>query len=225
MLLRLNNYELLKLKLQKMKNFSFTLLFICFSSLAQEAEMTIRTGIQDEDLKLILDFENTQVDELEFRGQALQNKYYVARLKEYKEGELVETTTLFDERGNGYFKVDTSFTSFKFLSKIDRDELKIWIRGKRFGSKQSFFELDSKNGRYVVKDFLGSKTSIDVPTYEPFYIFAVITPNRSANGTGSYCRVAQSDIAPEQFGKEFNIPHYFLVEMEFIEEDQAESAK
>lgn len=201
-----------------MKNFVLLSLFICFGSYAQEAEMTILPGVQNEELRLILDFENTRVDELQFSGTAIKDKFYVIRLKEFVDGEMVNTAILFDERENEFFKVDSVATSFKFLSKIDKDEMKLWIRGERFGSKQSFFRIDNKNGRYVVKDFLGRKRNIEVPTKEPFYVFAVITPNRNANGTGSYCQVAQSEVPPEEFGKEFNIPHYFLIEMEFIEE-------
>lgn len=202
-----------------MKKILFITMFISIYSNAQESQMSIRSGIQNEELQLLLHFENISVDKLEFIGGAIKNKYYVLRIKEFVEGELVRTETLFDERGNDYFIVDTTLTSFRFLSKIDTDELKVWIRGTHFGSKQSFFKIDPKNGRYVVKDFLGSKRLIDIPTEKPFYIFAIITPNRNADGSGSYCKVAQSEISPEEFGNEFKIPHYFLIEMEFVKEE------
>lgn len=202
-----------------MKKILFITMFISIYSNAQESQMSIRSGIQDEQLNLILDFENIRVNELEFNGASIQDKYYVLRIKEFQEGELVRTETLFDERGNDYFKVDTTLTSFRFLSKIDTEELKVWIRGTHFGSKQSFFKIDQKNGRYVIKDFLGSKRLIEIPTEKPFYIFAIITPNRNADGSGSYCKVAQSEISPEEFGNVFKIPHYFLIEMEFIKDD------
>lgn len=175
-----------------MKKIPLITMLISLCTYAQDPQMIIRSGIQNEELQLVLDFENIQVNELEFKGASIKDKYYVLRLKEFREGQMVNIETLFDEIGNDYFKIDSTFTSFKLLSKIDPDRLKLWVRGKTFGSKQSFFKIDQKNGRYVGKDFLGSKDLKDVSTKEPFYIFAVITPNRNPDGSGSYCQVAQS---------------------------------
>lgn len=201
-----------------MKNSALIILLIGCQALSQESiTMTLDPVEINQDLKIVLDFENISLDEVQFNGNSIKDKYYVLRLKEFKEGTLTTTQTLFDERGNKYFKVDSTFTSFKFLSKIDKDRLKLWIRSSKFGSKQSYFKINHNNGRYVLKDFLGSERSMQVPEDTPFYIYAIITPNRNQDGSGSYCRVAQSEVNPEEFGKQFNIPHYFLVEMEFVE--------
>lgn len=201
-----------------MKNLALVILLIGCQALSQESiTMALNPVEINQDLKIVLDFENISLDEVQFKGNSIKDKYYVLRLKEFKQGTLTTTQTLFDERGNKYFKVDSTFTSFKFMSKIDKDHLKLWIRSNRFGSKQSYFEINDNNGRYVVKDFLGSERSLKVPADSPFYVYAIITPNRSSNGSGSYCRVAQSEVNPEEFGREFDIPHYFLIEMEFVE--------
>ncbi|MHA6279534.1 hypothetical protein ACXYMT_05080 [Salinimicrobium sp. CAU 1759] len=201
-----------------MKNLALVILLIGCQALSQESiTMTLNPVEIDQDLKIVLDFENISLDEVQFKGNSIKDKYYVLRLKEFKQGTLTTTQTLFDERGNKYFKVDSTFTAFRFMSKIDKDHLKLWIRSNRFGSKQSYFGINDNNGRYVVKDFLGSERSLKVPADSPFYVYAIITPNRSSNGSGSYCRVAQSKVNPEEFGREFDIPHYFLVEMEFVE--------
>lgn len=199
-----------------MKYLALLILLIGYESFSQETiTMTMNPVEMNQNLKIVLDFENINLDEVQFKGNSIKDKYYVLRLKEFKEGNLVSINTLFDERGNEYFKVDSTFTSFKFLSKIDKEHIKLWIRSNRFGSKQSYFEMNHSNGRYVVKDFLGSERSTKVAADSPFYLYAIITPNRNPDGSGSYCRVAQSEVNPEEFGKEFNIPHYFLVEMEF----------
>lgn len=201
-----------------MKNLALIILLIGYQALSQETiTMTLNPVEMNQNSKIILDFENISMDEVQFNGNSIKGQYYVLKLKEFKHGKLSNTETLFDERGNKYFRVDSTFTSFKFLSKIDKEHIKLWIRSNRFGSKQSYFKIDQKNGRYVVKDFLGSQRNMEVPTDSPFYLFAVITPNRMADGSGSYCRVAQSEVYPEEFGREFDIPHYFLVEMEFVE--------
>lgn len=201
-----------------MRKFLLLIAFTGFQTFGQESiQMTLQPVEINEDLKILLDFDNIGFDEVQFSGYSIQGKYYVLRLKEFRLGELSNTETLFDERGNAYFKLDSTFTSFKFLSRIGKENLKLWIRGNGFGSKQSHFKIGDKNGRYVVKDFLGDDRSIEVPVDKPFYIYAVITPNRNSKGFGSYCRVAQAEVDPEEFGKEFDIPHYFLVEMEFVE--------
>ena len=64
-----------------------------------------------------------------------------------------------------------------------------------------------------MKDFFGSKLTIELPMTEEIPLFAIITPTLHKDGSASYCEVVQSDIKPEELGKHFNIPHYFLVTM------------
>ena len=179
--------------------------------------VSIKNGVENEDLQTLFDFENVNLTEFFFKGRAMKGKYFVLRMKEFLNGDLINTSTLFDERGTEFFKIDSSYTSFKLLSKIGRDELKIWIKGNRYGSKESYFPLMHENGRYVAKDFFGSKEVLKEDIKDAFHIMTIITPTRNPDGSGSYCRVAQSEIDPENLGKEFNIPHYYLIEIEFIE--------
>ena len=177
--------------------------------------VSIQNGLEDSNLQTLFDFENINYSEFSFQGESIKGKYFVIRMKEFSNGDLINTTTLFDESGNDYFKIDSTQTSFKFLSKIGREDLKTWIRGNRFGSKKLYFPIDEDNGNYVAKDFFGARKVLEKNINNPFYILAIITPNRNPDGSASYCRVAQSEIDPDNFGKEFNIPHYYLVEIEF----------
>lgn len=180
-------------------------------------EVTIKNGVEDPDLQTFYQFENISQTAFNFSGKSIQRKFFVVKVKEFLDGELTETSVLFDERGNDYFKIDSTQTSFKLLNKIEKDEIKFWIKGQRFGSKQEYFPTTKLNGKYAVKDFFGAKKLLKEDANKPFYLQAVITPNRNPDGSGSYCKVAQAEISPEQFGKEFNIPHYYLVEIEFTE--------
>ncbi|MUP44694.1 hypothetical protein E0K83_02915 [Gramella sp. BOM4] len=180
-------------------------------------EVRLDNSIEDEDTQTLFEFENINQSEFNFKGESLKGKYYVVRMKEFLNGELIKTETLFDERGNDYFKIDSNETSFKLLTKVDQNDIKVWIRGNRFGSKQSYFPTTQGHGRYVAKDFFGSKQVLKENSNEPFKIMSLITPNRNKDGSGSYCRVAQSEIDPEEFGKVFDIPHYYLIEIEFTE--------
>jgi len=180
-------------------------------------EVRINSSLENEDLRTLFEFENIDQSEFNFSGESIKGKFYVVRVKEFLDGEIINTETLFDERGTEFFRIDSTQTSFKLLTKVDKDEIKLWIRGNRFGSKQLYFPTTQGNGRYVAKDFFGPQQVLKENSKEPFQLMSVITPNRSEDGSGSYCRVAQSEINPEQFGKVFNIPHYFLIEIEFTE--------
>lgn len=159
-------------------------------------DVSTKFGVENPDLQTLFYFENINQTEFFFEGESIKGKYIVLRMKEFLNGELIETTTLFDERGNEYFKIDSASTSFKLLSKIGEEDLKIWLKGKNFGSKKSYFPLTHDNGRYVSKDFLGNQKILKENTNTAFHIMAVITPNRNPDGSGSYCRVAQSEIDP-----------------------------
>ena len=179
-------------------------------------EVRIDNSLESEEMQTLFEFENINHSEFSFKGESIKGKFYVVRMKEFLNGDLIKTETLFDERGNEYFRVDTTETSFKLLTKVEQNDIKVWIRGNGFGSKQSYFPTTKDNGRYVAKDFFGGQKVLKENSKEAFEIMSVITPNRNEDGSGSYCRVAQSEIDPEEFGNVFNIPHYYLIEIEFI---------
>jgi hypothetical protein len=183
-----------------------------------QIKINLKTGVENQELQNYFDFENISQFNFEVNGLLVKNKAYVLKLKEFEKGNLINNYTLFDERNNKYFKTDSTSMSFKIFTKIDQESLKIWIRGKSFGSKKSYFKLQEENiSKYVVKDFIGGRNPLIKDISKPFYLLAAITPYITKSGDGQYCKVAYSDINPENFGKEFGIPHYFLVEMEFIE--------
>lgn len=93
--------------------------------------------------------------------------------------------------------------------------MKVYIRGKNFGSKKSYFGLVSDSEKYVIKDFFGNKEEVNLDSQKRNTIFAVITPTIHADGSGSYCEVVQSGIKPEKLGEHFKIPHYFLITITF----------
>ena len=172
-------------------------------------EVRIDNSLESEEMQTLFEFENINQSEFSFKGESIKGKFYVVRMKEILNGDIIKT-----ERGNEYFRVDTTETSFKLLTKVEQNDIKVWIRGNGFGSKQSYFPTTKDNGRYVAKDFFGGQKVLKENSKEAFEIMSIITPNRNEDGSGSYCRVAQSEIDPEEFGNVFNIPHYY--EIEFI---------
>lgn len=178
-------------------------------------KMTTEYGSKNKELYELMYFQEIGVETLSFESPEILNKYYEINLKEYKKGKLINTKQLFDGFGSEYFKIDSTFTSFKFFVKMEDNKMKVFIKGNGFGSKKETFKLEEGNGSYVLKNFQGVKKFLNVPLNEEFPILAVITATKHKDGSGSYCEVAQSEIAPEKFGEVFNIPHYFIISMKF----------
>lgn len=200
----------------KKKIILLAILFLVQLNYSQKTvKMTTEYGAKNKELQEILSFENIGLETLNFESIEIKGKYYEINIKEFKNGKLVKTKVLFEGNDSEYFIIDSTFTSFKFFTKMENNKLKTFLKGNRFGSRQEFFDLEDGNGKYVLKDFQGSKKFLNVPLNEEFPILAIITATKHKDGSGSYCEVAQSEIAPEKFGEKFSIPHYFIISMKF----------
>lgn len=216
-LFKKNLYVKINLKL-KMKKRIILLIILTVTQLnysQKTVKMSTEYGAKNRELQEILSFENIGLETLTFESNEIKGKYYEINIKEYKNGKLIKTKSLFEGSGSEYFKIDSTFTSFKFFTKMENNKLKTYLKGDRFGSRQEFFDLEKGNGDYVLKNFQGLKKFLNVPLNEEFSILAIITATKHKDGSGSYCEVAQSEIAPEKFGEKFNIQHYFIISMKF----------
>jgi hypothetical protein len=82
-------------------------------------------------------FQNIGTEKLTFESSELIGKFYEVNLKEYKKGELINTTYLFDLSEAEFLKIDTTFTSSKFFNKIEDDKLTVYIQSpKMYGGKK-----------------------------------------------------------------------------------------
>ncbi|WP_295179815.1 hypothetical protein [uncultured Christiangramia sp.] len=64
---------------------------------------SINTRAETEEMQLLYNFENINKSEFSFNGESIKGRYYVLRMKEFLDGTLIETSSLFDERGNKMF--------------------------------------------------------------------------------------------------------------------------
>ena len=190
--------------------------FVTQFALAQNTvKMTNNYGSENSEIQDLLDFENVYVEQLHFESESLKGKQYQIHIEEYKNGKHIRTEMLFDGSESDYFKMDAAKESVKFFFKMKDGKLATYIRGKKFGSKKSYFKLTSDADKYALKDFFGSKEELKIDFTKKNAVFAIITPTLHKDGSGSYCEVAQSEIAPEKLGEHFKIPHYFLVTITF----------
>jgi len=200
----------------KFKNLFLLITLAANFSFAQNTiKVTNNYGSENTDIQNLIDFENIYFEQLNFEGKDLEGKQYLISIQEFKDGKLIKKSVLFDGSDSDYFKIKTDKESLKFLFKMTDGKLKTYIRGKKFGSKKSYFNLKSDSDQYALKDFFGSNKELNIDSKQETAIFAIITPTKHANGYSSYCEVVQSDIKPENLGTHFKIPHYFLVTIQF----------
>lgn len=182
---------------------------------AQNVKMTNTYGSENKEIQDLIDFENIYIEQLNFEGENLKGKYYQINLEEYKNGNHIKTSSLFEGSETEYFKIDSEKESLKFFFKLSDGKLKTFIREKKFGSKKSYFKLIGESDKYALKDFFGSQKELNIDLKKKNAVFAIITPTIHKDGSGSYCEVAQSEISPEKLGEHFKIPHYFLITITF----------
>ena len=174
-------------------------------------------GVQNEELAQLMDFQGLYVESFLITGAGLKDKSYKLVMNEFKNGKLANTEVLFDGTEAASLKVNSDSLKFRFFVSLDKDALKMktFLRTNRFGSKISSFPLLENKYAYSFQDFLANPDFKNRPVNQPFPIIAIITPTIHKDGWGSYCEVAQSGVVPEKLGEKFNIPHYFIVMMEF----------
>lgn len=190
-----------------------TLLFSISNLIAQERVlMNIDYSTDSKDLETILRFEQINLAKFTFSGN-IKGQDYTIKIEEYKEGELVKTDTLFYSSEGDYFKIKKDTLKLSFITKNTNKELIYQLNGNRFSSPKMRYDIFKSNGKYTYKDFLGAENPKSYSTNKSFPLFTIITPAVYEDGSKSYCKVAQSGIKPENLGKEFDIPHYFVVTM------------
>jgi hypothetical protein len=199
-----------------MKNNIYILLLILVfqTNYSQKNIKMTRFDSQNTDVLSLMRFQNIDSENFKFESAELLGKSYEINLKEYKKGKLIRTENLLD--GQNYIKIDSSFTSLKFLSKIENDKMTVFVETPRMYSDKKGFKLQKGKGvDYVVKDFQGNKDFRNVSVNEEFSILAIITPVEIEKGYFSYCEIAQSEVEPDKYWEKFKIPHYFVVTMKF----------
>jgi len=109
-----------------MKNKSiiiFAFLIFQFAHCQTTVKMTSKFGVKDKELQDVLFFENLDVEAITFDSKAINGKNYEINLTEYKNGSASNTVKLFDTSSSQYFKIDSTYITIKFFSKVTKDEV------------------------------------------------------------------------------------------------------
>lgn len=198
--------------------FVIAILLSSFTLFGQEEIIyTINPGVENKDVQEILTFKNIFADKVDFSGEALIDKFYKVHIKEFKNGKLITNKLLFDSSESDYFKIKSPYFSFKIFSEINDKKLTLQLVTDRYASSKKNYILTESDSSYAIKNFLGFNISKQEKINTEIPLLAIITPYIRKDGSGSYCQVANSGINPDKLGEKFNIPHYFLINVEFFE--------
>lgn len=197
----------------------FILLGLLFSlANTAQAQSNIRftstEGVENEDLMNVLRFQDIHFAKVKLNGNHLWGKNFKIFIRDFQNGKLHASHEVFDSREDEFFKVKEEELSFSVLAQRTQNQsVKIDIRFLGFGISKEF-SVGAGQKDFALKSFQGAQQSLAAPIGKAFPLFSFLMPYRGKNGASYYCDVVQSGVAPEDLGKKFGLPRYFLIEMQ-----------
>jgi hypothetical protein len=177
--------------------------------------MRVNYGSENIDLQSILQFEDIDLNKMTFSGNDLKDKDFQISIKEFVSGKLKKTEVVFDSKEDAYFKIKSDKFIFRVLTKVtSENSVKFDFQFNGF-SKQKEYKVAAGQKEFALKSFLGSKPELSMPLNTNTYILTYMMPYVKKDGSTAYCEVAQSDVNPEDYGKKYAIPVYFLIDIKF----------
>lgn len=200
----------------KLLRVAFILLVTTTAAQAQMANgnsLTMSVSFPELDMYRLLNFQGINYYKVKITGKDLKNKKYYMVTKEFTDGKLFKTDTLFNTAKQNYVRaMETDTLSFFIMSQQNSEkDIKLQLGFDGYSNIKRFKNLSSSD--YNLMN-VGSLFTME--TGKPFYAFAYIQPYIDGT-TQYYCAPEKSGKDIEKWGEEFNIPHYILFEMNFFE--------
>lgn len=194
-------------------------LAVCGSSAAMAADsgisMRSQYGSEDNELQSVLYFEDIGLEKLTFSGKGLDDKDYLITVKEFVNGAPTKTDVVFDSKDDAYFKVKGDEFAFRVLSQVTAGNtvrFEFQFNGFR---KRMEYPIAAGQKEFALKDFLGGKPELSIQPGADTYVLTYMMPYTKEDGSTQYCEVVQSGVGPEDLGKKYAIPRYFLIGIRF----------
>ncbi|MET2986411.1 hypothetical protein [Aureibaculum conchae] len=197
--------------------FSIVLLSFLISPAQKRIELTTDYGSKNKDIYEALRFQGVEVINLKFSGENLKNKGYTLLLKEFNNGALSNIDTLISTKKDPYLQLIGSDTfKFNFYVKTQLDNtIKMSAIFDRFSVTKKY-QIKKPKDDYALHDFLDGSKRLQIEEGKPTYILGYFLPYiDKKTGWKKYCDVAGSKHKPDEWGKVFNIPNYFLIDILF----------
>lgn len=193
---------------------------MCFSTLiAQKSDIKLQTkfGSDNKELHDLLRFQEVETIQLSFTGEDLREKNYRLLVKEYTNGSLAKTDTIMDTAKVEYIQpINDSSFEFKYYVKTQvNNKIKMNFMFNGFSTPR-LYDIKPSEDAYALHDFLKTADPMPIDLDRATLIMGYFLPYIDKDsGWKKYCDVSGSEHNPEDWGKVFKIPNYYLIEIEF----------
>ena len=203
-----------------MKNLLFIFMLVQMSlphfAYSQTAILTAESGVHNPDLQSILYFEGINMERFSIKDPALSGKDFQVSAKEFIDGQLVKTDTLFNSLEDVYFRLKTDSLVFRVISKItESGKFKIRFQFNGFAVAREYQLSASEKDKFTLKDFLGRQKEKSLAIPGASYLLAFMPPYIRPDKSEAYCEVAQSGTDPEKLFDKYGLKHYYLIGISF----------
>jgi len=193
------------------------LIFVGHFSYGQSnATIENKHGLSIVDLQNLLYFEGISLEKFNIKSTELNGKNYQIIIKEFVNGNLTKTDTVFNSKEDEYFRIKADTLPFNVLTKMsDLNYFKIQFQFRGFSSDRKYSVLPSERDKFTLKSFFGAKTELPINLNGLNYLLSYMMPFVRNDKSEAYCEVAQSEVDPEKLYDKYKIPHYFLIAIRF----------
>ncbi|MBR7798523.1 hypothetical protein [Undibacterium fentianense] len=188
---------------------------IALASAQSNIKLSTIEGVENEDLMNVLRFQGISYSKVKFSGTHLWGKDFKILIRDFSKGKLVKTYEIFDSKEDEFFKLkEQEFTFNVLVQRTAAGKAKFDFRFLGYGAVKEF-DLSPDQKDFTLKSLQGGATEIEFPVGQNRSILSFMMPYKAKNGSIQYPDVNQSDLIPEDFGKKYNIPRYFLIDIRF----------
>lgn len=202
-----------------MKNLLLLLITACFLTASVFAQsgvtMQRKYGAESSELQGVLYFENIALERLLFSGSELKNKNYQIYIQKIVNGNLADNELVFDSKEMDFFKITGDRLAFRvFAQETPGNTVKFEFQFDGFRhSKEYRVTPEQKN--FALKNFMAGRPEQSISLIGNNHILAFMMPYVKADKSTAYCEVVQSGVSPEDLGRKYPIPLYFLIDIKF----------
>lgn len=195
--------------------FTTLLLPISIASAQSNIKLSASNGVENEDLMNVLRFQGINYTKVKFSGTDLWGKNFKIFLRDFNQNKLVKTYEIFDSTEDEFFKIKEQEFAFNVLvQRTANNKAKFDFRFLGFGAvKEIALNTDQKD--FLLKSLQTENNETAIVLHKTQTILSFMMPYQSKNGVIKYVDVNQAGISPEELGKKFKIPRYFLIDIRF----------
>lgn len=192
-----------------------TALLVADAHAQSDIKMRASYGSENVDLQSVLYFEEIGLGKMTFSGSDLKGRDFQISIVKFVRGKPAKPEVVFDSKEDAYFKIKSDKFVFRVLTKTTAENtVKFDFQFDGF-SKQKEYKIAARQKDFALKTFLGNKPEQSIPLNANAYILTYMMPYVKKDGSTAYCEVAESGVNPEDLGKKYAIPTYFLIDIKF----------